>query len=53
MPRLSPTRYSSDAFPRRELGRAFTEAKLSQQIYRSFEQASHGPRSTRQRGTSR
>jgi propionate CoA-transferase len=36
---LSTTRYSTDAFLRRKLGRAFAEAKLSQQIYRSFEEA--------------
>ena len=36
---LSSTRYSTDAFLRRKLGRAFAEAKLSQQIYRSFEEA--------------
>jgi hypothetical protein len=35
----SSTRYSTDAFLRRKLGRAFTEAKLSQQIYRSFDEA--------------
>ena len=36
---LSSTRYSTDAFMRRRLGRAFTEAKLSQRIYRNFEEA--------------
>ena len=36
----SSTGYSTDAFLRRTLGRAFTEATLSQQIYRSFEEAS-------------
>ena len=41
---LSSTRYSTDAFLRRQLGRAFTEAKLSQQIYRSFEEATHALR---------
>ena len=34
-------RYSSDAFLRRKLGRAFAEARLSQTFYRSFEDASH------------
>jgi propionate CoA-transferase len=38
---LSSTRYSTDAFLRRKLGRAFTEAKLSQQMYRNFEEATH------------
>jgi propionate CoA-transferase len=38
---LSSTRYSTDAFLRRKLGRAFAEASLSQQIYRSFEEATH------------
>ena len=41
---LSSTRYSTDAFLRRKLGRAFAEAKLSQQIYRSFEEATHALR---------
>jgi propionate CoA-transferase len=35
----SSTRYSTDAFLRRKLGRAFAEARLSQRIYRSFEEA--------------
>ena len=34
----SSTRYSTDAFLRRKLGRAFAEAKRSQTIYRSFEE---------------
>ena len=38
---LSSTCYSTDAFVRRKLGRAFAGARLSQQIYRSFEDASH------------
>jgi propionate CoA-transferase len=38
---LSATRYSTDAFLRRKLGRAFAEARLSQQMYRSFEDATH------------
>ncbi len=38
---LSSTRYSTNAFLRRKLGRAFAEAKLSQRIYRSFEDATH------------
>jgi propionate CoA-transferase len=38
---LSSTRYSSNAFLRRKLGRAFAEAKLSQRLYRSFEDATH------------
>ena len=38
---LSSTRYSTDAFLRRKLGRAFAEARLSQQMYRSFEEATH------------
>ena len=38
---LSSTRYSTDAFLRRKLGRAFAEARLSQQIYRSLEEARH------------
>ena len=38
---LSSTRYSTDAFLRRRLGRAFAEASLSQQMYRSFEEATH------------
>jgi propionate CoA-transferase len=37
----SSTRYSTDAFLRRKLGRAFTEAKLCQRFYRSFEEATH------------
>ena len=36
---VSSTRYSTDAFLRRKLGRAFAEARLSQQIYHSFEEA--------------
>jgi propionate CoA-transferase len=35
---LSATRYSTDAFMRRKLGRAFADARLSQTIYRSFEE---------------
>ena len=38
---LSSTRYSTDAFLRRKLGRAFAEAELAQRIYRSFEEAVH------------
>jgi hypothetical protein len=38
---LSSTRYSTDAFLRRKLGRAFADAKLSQTIYRSFEESAH------------
>jgi propionate CoA-transferase len=38
---LCSTRYSTDAFLRRKLARAFAEARLSQQIYRSFEEAAH------------
>jgi len=38
---LSSTRYSTDAFLRRKLGRAFAGARLSQQIYRNFEEATH------------
>jgi propionate CoA-transferase len=38
---LSSTRYSTDAFMRRRLGREFADAKLSQRIYRSFEDATH------------
>ena len=34
-------RYSTDAFLRRKLGRAFAGARLSQTFYRSFEDASH------------
>jgi propionate CoA-transferase len=34
----SSTRYSTDAFLRRKLGRAFADARLSQTIYRSFEE---------------
>ncbi|MGZ5300165.1 MAG: acyl CoA:acetate/3-ketoacid CoA transferase, partial [Actinomycetota bacterium] len=34
---LSSTRYSTDAFLRRKLGRAFADARLEQTIYRSFE----------------
>ena len=36
---LSCTRYSTDAFLRRKLGRAFADARLSQTIYRSFEES--------------
>ncbi len=46
---LSSTRYSTDAFLRRKLGRAFAEAKLSQQIYRSFEEAAHALAATSSR----
>jgi propionate CoA-transferase len=38
---LSSTRYSTDAFLRRKLGRAFADARLSQTIYRSFEEGTH------------
>jgi propionate CoA-transferase len=38
---LSSTRYSTDAFLRRKLGRAFADARLSQTIYRSFEESTH------------
>ncbi len=38
---LSSTRYSTDAFLRRKLGRAFADAKLSQPIYRNFEESTH------------
>jgi propionate CoA-transferase len=38
---LTSTRYSTDAFLRRKLGRAFAEARLSQTIYRSFAEATH------------
>ena len=38
---LSSTRYSTDAFLRRKLGRAFAEARLSQRFYRNFEDATH------------
>jgi propionate CoA-transferase len=38
---LCSTSYSTDAFLRRKLGRAFAEARLSQQIYRSLEDATH------------
>jgi propionate CoA-transferase len=37
----SSTRYSTDAFLRRKLGRAFADARLSQTIYRSFEEGNH------------
>jgi hypothetical protein len=40
LPLCSP-RYSTDAFLRRKLGRAFAEGRLSQQIYRSLEEATH------------
>jgi propionate CoA-transferase len=36
---LSSTRYSTDAFLRRRLGHAFSDARLSDRIYRSFEEA--------------
>ncbi len=53
---LSSTRYSTDAFLRRRVGRAFAEARLSQQIYRSFEEATHAlsedPRTAPGRGGS-
>ena len=35
---LSCTRYSTDAFLRRKLGRAFADARLSSTIYRNFEE---------------
>jgi propionate CoA-transferase len=38
---LSSTRYCTDAFLRRRLGRAFAEASLSRTIYRSFEESTH------------
>ena len=38
---LSSTRYSTDAFLRRKLGRAFADARLAQTIYRSFEDSAH------------
>ena len=38
---LSSTRYSTDAFLRRKLGRAFADVRLSQTIYRSFEESTH------------
>jgi propionate CoA-transferase len=38
---LSSTRYSTDAFLRRKLGRAFADARLSQTIYRSFQEGTH------------
>jgi propionate CoA-transferase len=38
---LSATRYSTDAFLRRRLGRAFSDEKLAQRIYRSFDAAVH------------
>jgi len=41
---LSSTRYSTDAFLRRRLGRAFADARLSQTIYRSFEESTHALR---------
>jgi propionate CoA-transferase len=37
----SSTRYSTDAFLRRKLGRAFADARLLQTIYRSFEESRH------------
>ena len=48
----SSTRYSTDAFQRRRLGRAFAEAKLAQRIYRTFEEATaaHERRAGRQAG---
>ncbi|MCU0494072.1 MAG: acyl CoA:acetate/3-ketoacid CoA transferase [Chloroflexaceae bacterium] len=36
---LSSTRYSTNAFFRRQLGEEFARAKMDQQIYRSFEEA--------------
>jgi propionate CoA-transferase len=44
---LSATRYSTDAFMRRRLGREFADAKLSQRIYRSFEDATHASKGGR------
>ena len=46
---LRATHYSTDAFLRRQLGRAFADARLSQTIYRSFEESTHalGERSAR------
>jgi len=45
---LSSTRYSTDAFLRRKLGRAFADARLSQTIYSSFEESTHAkPRDAR------
>ena len=38
---LSSTRYSTDPLRRRKLGREFAAARLPQQIYRSFEEATH------------
>ena len=38
---LSSTRYCTDAFLRRQLGRAFAEAGLPHTIYRSFEESTH------------
>jgi len=46
---LSRTRYSTNAFFRRRLGRQFTEARLEQRLYRTFSDAragitsAHGP----------
>lgn len=39
---LSSTRYSTNAFFRRQLGDEFAEAKMAQQIYRSFDEAKRG-----------
>jgi propionate CoA-transferase len=38
---LSSTRYATNALLRRKLGRAFAHARLSQHIYRNFEEATH------------
>ena len=46
---LFSTRYCTDAFLRRKLGRAFAEARLSQQIYHSFEDATDALREHAQR----
>jgi acyl CoA:acetate/3-ketoacid CoA transferase len=52
---LSSTRYSTDAFLRRKLGRAFADARLSQTIYRSFEESAHalGEHAARPRPTAK
>jgi propionate CoA-transferase len=39
---LSSTRYSTNAFFRRQLGHDFTQADFAQQIYRSFDEAREG-----------
>jgi len=36
---LSSTRYSTNAFFRHQLGQLFTEARLEQRIYGSFDEA--------------